>query len=178
MHLWLLVKDAWHTKNRKDKFRIWVMPTGWRPADVAEKYPVHKIEDVYNFEKYATRSSPSFIAWTWIQTGILLLILSYFFAHIAQIGSPGMFIYGGFIFLFVYAFTELMDHHPYAWIWEMAKTLYGAGILYYLGDWFGISKYATAANTVFIVYFILSGLATFYFLLREKGEERGKGVIA
>jgi alkylglycerol monooxygenase len=61
MHLWLLVKDAWNTKSWKDKFRIWMMPTGWRPADVAEKYPVYKIEDVYNFEKYATRTKPAFI---------------------------------------------------------------------------------------------------------------------
>ena len=28
------------------------MPLGWRPEDVAEKYPVNKISDVYNFEKY------------------------------------------------------------------------------------------------------------------------------
>ena len=28
------------------------MPTGWRPDDVVEKFPVYKIEDVYNFQKY------------------------------------------------------------------------------------------------------------------------------
>jgi hypothetical protein len=51
-HLWLLIKDAWRTTNWKDKLRIWFMPTGWRPDDVAEKYPVYKINDVYQFEKY------------------------------------------------------------------------------------------------------------------------------
>jgi alkylglycerol monooxygenase len=51
-HLWLLCKDAWHAKNWKDKFRIWFMPTGWRPEGFEEKYPVDKIENVYNFEKY------------------------------------------------------------------------------------------------------------------------------
>jgi sterol desaturase/sphingolipid hydroxylase (fatty acid hydroxylase superfamily) len=40
IHLWLLMKDAWRTKNIKDKFRIWFMPTGWRPEDVKQKYPV------------------------------------------------------------------------------------------------------------------------------------------
>jgi alkylglycerol monooxygenase len=36
-HLTLLVKDAWRTNPACwDKFRIWFMPTGWRPADVAE----------------------------------------------------------------------------------------------------------------------------------------------
>ena len=50
LHAWLLLKDAWRAQNGWDKFRIWFMPTGWRPADVAEKYPVFKINDVYHFE--------------------------------------------------------------------------------------------------------------------------------
>ena len=63
-HLWLLIKDAWRTKSWKDKLRIWFMPTGWRPADVTEKYPVYKIEDVYAFEKYNPASSPFLYAWS------------------------------------------------------------------------------------------------------------------
>jgi len=50
MHLWLLMQDAWRTKDWKDKFRIWWMPTGWRPADMTEQYPVLKIEDPYHFK--------------------------------------------------------------------------------------------------------------------------------
>ncbi|MFT4023826.1 MAG: sterol desaturase family protein [Flavihumibacter sp.] len=41
-HLWLLIKDAWRTNSWKDKVRIWLMPTGWRPADVADRYPCTK----------------------------------------------------------------------------------------------------------------------------------------
>jgi sterol desaturase/sphingolipid hydroxylase (fatty acid hydroxylase superfamily) len=52
MHLFLLIKDAWRANALWDKLRIWFMPLGWRPADVAAKYPVYKIEDVYHFEKY------------------------------------------------------------------------------------------------------------------------------
>ena len=176
MHLWLLIKDAWNTKSRKDKLRIWIMPTGWRPADVAEKYPVYKIEDVYRFEKYETHGNNPFIAWIWVQMLILLLLLSYFFGHIAPIGSPGIFIYGGFIFLFVYAFTELMDHNPNAWKWEIMKSLYGMGIIYSLGDWFGMNKYSVASNYVFLIYFVIS--TTTSFLLRDKGVERGKERMA
>ena len=178
LHMWLLIKDAWNTKNWKDKFRIWLMPTGWRPADVAEKYPVYKIEDVYNFKKYDTKSSQPFLVWIWVQMVILLLLLSYFFGHIAPIGSPGIFIYGGFIFLYVYAFTELMDRNPNAWAWEIAKSLYGLGIIFYLGDWFGINQYYAYFNFIFIGYFMLSTGASFYFLLRDKGGEGDERVLA
>ena len=30
-------------------------PTGWRPENFEEKYPVTKISDVYHFEKYGLR---------------------------------------------------------------------------------------------------------------------------
>ena len=167
IHMGMLFRDAWNTKSSKDKFRIWLMPTGWRPADVAQKFPIYKIEDVYQFEKYSTKTSRSLMAWLWFQLIFLFLLLSYFFVHIAQIGSPGMFLYGGFVFLFVYAYTELMDRNPNAWIWELAKTVLGMGIIFYQGDWFGINQYTDFFNFIFIPYFLISFSATLYFSFGE-----------
>lgn len=173
MHLGLLIKDAWYTKNLKDKFRIWFMPTGWRPADIVDTFPVYKIEDVKYFVKYDTRTNPLFSTWILVQMGILLSIVSYLFGHIAKIGSPGMFIYGGFIFLYVYAMTELMDRNSYAWVWELLKCVTGTGIIYYLGDWFGINQYFAYFNSVFIAYFIVSTLIAIYFSFFDRISERG-----
>ena len=64
LHMGLMAKDAWKTKSIKDKLRVWFMPTGWRPADVEEKYPVYKIEDAYNFEKYNPHSSTFLQVWS------------------------------------------------------------------------------------------------------------------
>ena len=54
VHLFLLIKDAWRTNNWIDKFRIWFMPTGWRPKDVEKKFPVSTIDSTNNYEKYYT----------------------------------------------------------------------------------------------------------------------------
>ena len=124
MHMWFLIKDAWRTKNWLDKFRIWFMPLGWRPKDVAEKYPVYKIEDVYDFEKYDTLASKGMQAYLWAQLICMLLLVSYLFANVAmikQIGIEYLFIYGGFIFIQVYALTEFMDRSKYAWLLEAIK---------------------------------------------------------
>ena len=80
------------------------MPTGWRPDDVNLKYPVYKIDDPYNFEKYDPPATKLLQFWSWIQLSVLLLLISYLFGNIAYIGKPDIFIYGGFIFLMVYAF--------------------------------------------------------------------------
>lgn len=167
LHLWLLIKDAWRTKNWKDKCRIWFMPTGWRPADVAEKYPLYKIQDVYNFEKYNPLSNPLSYAWAWLQTIILLLFISYLFGNIVTIGSPDVFIYGAFIFVYVYAYTELMDRNSYAIIWEFVKFIIGCWILYHVGDWFGASKYVSWINTAVLIYLIISLCVTALFILIE-----------
>ncbi|MEO8765822.1 MAG: sterol desaturase family protein [Ginsengibacter sp.] len=167
LHLWLLIKDAWHTKRWKDKLRIWLMPTGWRPGDVAEKFPVYKIEDVYNFEKYATRHSAALLTWSWIQLAGLLMTTSYLFANIATIGTPGIFIYGGFIFLTVYAYSELMDRNRYALFWELIKNIYGWSIIYKTGDWFGASHVFPGIDYSIIAWFIVSSIVTTWFVFIE-----------
>lgn len=36
---WALGKDSWHAKNWGDKLRIWLKPPGWRPAELAARFP-------------------------------------------------------------------------------------------------------------------------------------------
>ncbi len=156
MHMWLLIKDAWHAKNWMDKLRVWFMPLGWRPTDVAEKYPVYKIEDVYHFEKYDTQASKGILVYLWIQLFCLLLLVSYLFGNIASIGMPNMFYYGLFIFVQVYALTEFMDRNPKALIIEVVKNmLCVAGILYY-GGWFGLQNHFNASSYIIMGYFMVS----------------------
>lgn len=34
-----LLRDAWHTRRWRDKLAVWFKPPGWRPADVAARFP-------------------------------------------------------------------------------------------------------------------------------------------
>lgn len=168
-HMWLMIKDAWHAKSIKDKLRIWFMPTGWRPADVDARYPVYKIEDAYHFDKYNPQVSGLLQVWSWIQLLLLLLFVSYLFGNIAAIGKPNIFIYGAFIFLMVYAFTELMDGSRYAFVWEILKAAAGIGIIIYLGDWFGANDILPWMSAVLIAYFIVSvGVAGWLTFIKQK----------
>ncbi len=171
-HLWLLMKDAWRTKSWKEKFTLWFKPTGYRPADVMEKYPVYKIEDVYHFDKYAPKASRALQVWSWIQLSMLLIFISYLFGNIAKIGSPDMFYYGGFVFLSVYAYTELMDRNNYAIIWEAVKNIFGIAIIYQQHDWFGASQYISWINYVLIAYFITATFITAWFVYKHRKENQ------
>ena len=170
LHMWLLIKDAWLTKNWKDKFRIWMMPTGWRPADVAEKYPLHKITDVHRFEKYDTKAPLSFHVWAWVQITITLLLISYLFGNIGGIDHLNKFyiyLYGAFVFITIYAYTELMDRNPYALIWEAAKNVMGIYILYSQKDWFGAKQFFPFITYILMAYFIIATAITAYFVFAD-----------
>ena len=174
MHLWLMIKDAWHTKNWNDKFRIWVMPTGWRPADVAEKYPVHKINDVYHMEKYDTKASTGLHVWSWVQITMVLLFISYLFGSIASINALNayyIYIYGLFVFLTIYAYTELMDRNKYAIVWEVLKNSLGIAILLQTGDWFGAASLSFVIKYIVAAYFLLSTIITLWFVMKHAKED-------
>ena len=163
MHLGFLLKDAYRTQNWRDKFRIWLMPTGWRPADVAAKYPVVKIEDVYDFEKYAPKTSTALLIWTWVQFLFTFALINYLFAYLTFIGSPQIFVYGAFIFLSVYAYSELMSRNPQALYWEAAKNALGIGLVFQT-NWFNISEVLPWAVYAIGAYFVLATVVTWLFV--------------
>ena len=180
-HLWLMMQDAWRTNNWKDKFTLWFKPTGYRPADVVEKYPVYKIDDVYNFEKYDTKTSTALNTWSWVQLMMILFFTSYFFGNIALInGLNGSYIfwYGGFVFLCVYSLTELMDRNPWAIFWETIRSGMGLFLLFWQNDWFGASTYFTPIQYVLGSYFILSLMVTGWFTVKHRKEDRLTTAIA
>jgi len=109
---------------------------------------------------------------------ITLLLVSYLFYDIARIGSPYIFIYGGFIFLLVYAFTELMDRNPYALVWELLKNIMGIAIILYFGSWFGANIYIPWISTFLIVWFALSVIICTWFVFVHFKKQNIKTTLA
>ncbi|MFH6970987.1 sterol desaturase family protein [Flavobacterium petrolei] len=163
-HLWLLTKDAWRAENWKDKLTIWFKPTGWRPENFEEKYPVTKITNVYDFEKYGVQYSKKLMCWSLFQAITTLLLISYLYNSIALIGLPNVFIYGAFIFLTVYSYTELMDTRKISVFWESIRFAFGIGLIFYFGDWFGMNQLFPFASYIIGGYLLLSLAVTVYFV--------------
>lgn len=163
IHLWQIIVDAWRTKSYGDKLRIWFMPTGWRPSDVAEKYPLEVIEDVYGYQKYDPRTSGGLQIWSWVQLVFTFVSMMYMFNTITEIGFLNAVFYGGFLYVSIFSFTMLMDHNVYAWIVEAVKSMVGIGIIYFSGDWFGLSGYWQFGPLVVAAYYVCSPVMAFYF---------------
>jgi hypothetical protein len=163
-HLCLLVSDAYRTENWKDKFTIWFKPTGWRPENFEEKYPVKKITNVYSFDKFGTQYTQKLTRWSLLQMFITLFFVSYLLGNIAPIGLPGIFVYGIFIFLTIYSYTELMDTRKISVFWETLRFIFSIGIIIFYGDWFGLNTKFFYSNYFLITYFSVSLAMSIYFV--------------
>ena len=166
-HMGLLISDAWRAELWKDKLTIWFKPTGWRPENFEEKYPVHKISNVYDFEKYGVVNSKKLMYWSLAQMLITLLFISWLFNNIGSIGLPNIFVYGAFIFITVYSYSELMDGRKFSLFWEVIRFAFGIGILYFYGDWFGLNTIFPFGNFVVAGYLAISLCISIYFFTFE-----------
>ncbi len=167
-HLWRLIQDAWRTKRYYDKIRIWFMPTGWRPADVKEKYPVTIITDVYDFERYNTPSSYMFKAYAIFQMLAATFFLLFMFFNFTAIGFDGLLLFAAFVFIGIYGYTSLMDRRPYAILIELGRSIMGILFVFLTEDWFGVNTFLSWGSMLVVIYFMITIFGGVYFTYLEK----------
>ena len=164
-HLWQLIQDAWHAERFTDKLIIWFMPTGWRPAGVAEKYPIKIIYNPKEQKKYNTENSQVLIQWTWIQLTLTGIMMLHLFNIMQYLETSLVFLYAGFLMIQVFAYTSVLDGYNYALISEYVKLGLGFAILFYMDfSWFGLSGLFIIG---FILYLFISLILTHYFIKQK-----------
>ncbi|MEP6791187.1 MAG: lysoplasmalogenase family protein [Ramlibacter sp.] len=77
---WALTKDSWHARNWLDKVRVWFKPPGWRPADVAERFPKPAF-DFAQLQRYHPPVSRAVLWFGGIQFVLLLQCVALFLWH-------------------------------------------------------------------------------------------------
>ncbi|RYX90480.1 MAG: hypothetical protein EOO28_29135 [Comamonadaceae bacterium] len=74
---WSLAKDSWHAQRWGDKLRVWVKPPGWRPADVAARFPKPPF-DITAVERFHPAVSRTALWFGAVQFGALLACVATF----------------------------------------------------------------------------------------------------
>jgi alkylglycerol monooxygenase len=166
-HLWILTRDAIYTRDWRDKLRLWWMPTGWRPADMKVQFPLQKIENVYDYQKFNPTKSKILLRWSLLQLLVLLSFLLGFFGNIAIIGFIGSVYIAFFIFVSIYSFTELMDGSRWALGWEVLRCFLGLSFVYSQSDCFGIERFIPNVTIWMGGYFIVSLLGCVFVSSKE-----------
>jgi alkylglycerol monooxygenase len=167
MHAWALAKDAWHTKNWWDKVRLWWMPTGWRPSDVAEKYPWIFTEDPKNQIKYETALSRPEKVWAWTQLVIHFGLVFHLLIAFAQFEYTQVISYGIFLMASIMGYTVFMDKSRWAPYAEALKFGLGLVLLWGYPTWFGLDLVIPHASSAIMAYLLLSLALAIYFRRKD-----------
>ena len=66
-----LARDSWHTRSWADKLGVWWRPPGWRPADVARRFPKPAF-DITHMPLFNPSMSPALRGFAGLQLVLLL----------------------------------------------------------------------------------------------------------
>lgn len=90
---WSLLKDSWRTERWSDKLRVWFKPPGWRPADVAARFPNPPFE-LARLQRYAPPMSRAVRWFGALQFVLLLTGVAVFlwFADSLPLSSSGVWL--------------------------------------------------------------------------------------
>ena len=177
-HFFRLLNDALRTSSIWDKLRIWFMPTGWRPKDVKEKYPIAIIDDVYNFQRYDTPASNGLKLYVVLQMLLSVALLLFMFYNYANIGFTNLIVFGAFVFFGIFSYTILMDRLKIAAFTEGLRAVLGIAYILVLGDWFGLNTYLGIGTILMVIYFAITLLAGLYFTFFESKVLVNKPIVS
>ena len=163
-HLWFLTQDAWYTSSIKDKFKIWFMPTGWRPKDVVKTIPRSKVENVFNQEKYKfeyTLIHKIFVGFHFLVLNIVLFIFLSSFADLSFSDKTGYFL---LIFSTIFSFSSVMDGYKWSTNFEFIRIFLGMLVLYFQAE---LSITDNSSMTMFLSCYLIASAILNLLILRS-----------
>ena len=166
-HLWQITKDAYQANSYWDKIRIWFMPTGWRPEDVAEKFPVITIENPFSMKKYATENSNFLLGWSYFQLIVTSALMFLIFFKIPLFTKTMLFLLSGLLVLHVVSYTFLLDGKKIALILEGLKFVFGSVLFFTINEKIGFIP-NFSLNLIFSYLIISLGMTLYFFWTETK----------
>jgi sterol desaturase/sphingolipid hydroxylase (fatty acid hydroxylase superfamily) len=134
---WATFKDAWHARRWRDKLLVWIKPPGWRPADVAERFPKPAFDIAR--QRYQPALPRALIGYALAQFGLLLLMGVHFLDLAKHLPAPALLGYALFLLLSLSALGVLMEGRRLGFWLELARLLATIGIALGSGGWFGLA---------------------------------------
>lgn len=125
VQLW---RDAARAGSWWDKLRIWFMPTGWRPADVAAQYPLAK-PDLASFRKFEVPLGRGRQCYAALQFAVYVLGTTGLLMQAPHASYAALMIGCGWVAYGLYAIGMWLENRPSAMALEWLRLLLNAPLL-------------------------------------------------
>ena len=162
-----LWRDALHASSWWDKLRIWFMPTGWRPDDVAARYPLVKPE-LSQFVKFDIPLTAGQKIYATLQFAGYVLGTTWLLVVAAEHGFGDTLIGWCWAAFGLYSIGVWLENRAWAGKLELLRLLLNVPALWLMQQ-VGLIPAGETAWLVLLAYSLLS--ATFLWLPRRRQAE-------
>jgi len=169
---WATLKDAWHARRWRDKLLVWIKPPGWRPADVAERFPKPAFDIAR--ERFKPALSTPLVIYSLVQFALLLGMGVHFLDLAKRLPATELIGYAVFLLLNLYALGSLTEARRIGYVLEFARLLANAAVPLLAGGWFGLPHLDMRVRAVLIVIPLIGALVL--ALLMRQTQAMGRTV--
>jgi alkylglycerol monooxygenase len=154
---WAMLKDSWHARNWLDKLRVWVKPPGWRPADVAARFP--KADFDIEHARYSPPLSRIWKTYCIVQFVGMLVMGVHFLGTAPKLELTQAALYGAYLTFGLWTLGVVMEGRSTGVWLELLRTVGTMVLVVTSGRWFGVARLDPRLVTVIALLFGLSALA-------------------
>jgi sterol desaturase/sphingolipid hydroxylase (fatty acid hydroxylase superfamily) len=122
--------DARRTESYWDKLRIWFMRTGWRPADVAAKYPLNK-PDLSQFRKFEVPLEIRQQIYLALQFAVYVGLGSYLMNFGEHLPLAALLLGGGTLMLGLFVLGAALENRPWALRLELVRLAFNLPLVWW-----------------------------------------------
>lgn len=136
-YYWAMAQDCRHAERWRDKLRVWIAAPGWRPADVAARFPKQPYDPLRDFHRYDPSRSLSLSLYALVQLAVLIGANSHFLALLPKQSSGLNVLYFGFILGGLATLGGILENRREFLLLEAVRVAIAGIAVVVLGSWFG-----------------------------------------
>ncbi|WP_426270618.1 sterol desaturase family protein [Dyella kyungheensis] len=172
---WATAKDAWHARRWRDKLLVWLKPPGWRPADVAERFPKPAFD--IQRERFLPQLSRGLTVYGLVQFALLLGMAVQFLDLAKQVPATTLVAYAVFLVLSLTALGALTEARRIGIGLELARLFATAAMPLLTGGWFGVPQLDARVVAAMVAVQALSALVLGWLVLSAAGRRNAEKPI-
>ena len=136
-YFWAMAKDAWHAGSWVDKIRVWFAPPGWRPPDVAARFPKPHYNPRRDFEPFDPPRRTPLSLYALVQFIVLIISNSHFLAVLPTQSPVWNIVYFAFILASLVTVGGILENRREFVVLEATRLVVTAIAVAAGGSWFG-----------------------------------------
>ena len=156
-YYWIMAQDSRHAGSWRDKLKVWYAPPGWRPSDVAARFPTPSYDPHRDFSRFDPPRRLALNIYVLAQFSALLIFHSDFLALLQKRPGPWNALYFLFLLGSLVLLAGILESRRTSMLLEAGRMLAIAVFATAGANWFG--SLHQPSSRMFLAAFAVTSLA-------------------